>query len=69
MRIKNVLDKWQFVFSVGRDPRTLERGWKLVEFGILKFHSFPHAGDWFGPEHYKGFFTRFVVWLPFDRAY
>lgn len=58
--------KLQFIFSIGRDYRTMLVGWKLVEFGIFKIHTFPQEGEALQKHHYKGFIIRFIMWLPFD---
>lgn len=67
--MKKELDKWQFVFTFGPDIRTMEPGWRLVEFGILKITSYPGQGWMLSKEHYQGFLIRFMVWLPFKRAW
>lgn len=65
-KMKKILNKWQAHFYFGRNHCTDERGWKTVEFGILKFIFLPREGEWMGKEHYKGFFVKFYIWFPVD---
>ncbi len=64
--MKTTLDKWQFVFSAGRDYRTFDRGWKQVAFGFFKLHHLPLEGERLHKGHYKGFFLTFYVWVPIE---
>lgn len=58
--------KWQFHFTFGRDYQTHERGWKMVEFGILNLHLFPEPGEMLQRRHYRGFLLKFYIWFPLD---
>ena len=64
--MKPVLNKWQAVWYFGKDYRTMERGWKQVEFGILNLQHFPESGVMIHKNMYKGFLLRFYIWLPID---
>lgn len=64
--IKKQVNKWQLVFSFGRDFRTMERGWKQVVFGVFNIHRLPEAGMMLHKGFYQGFILRFYIWLPVD---
>ncbi len=66
--IKPILNKWQSTLSLKRNWATMERGWKIFEFGIFKFIQLPDRGVTIGKEDYKGFIIRFAIWFPFDRV-
>jgi hypothetical protein len=65
--MKKVINEWQIHFKFGRDYRTLERGWKIIEFGIIKFINFPKEGFEISKQNYKGFLIRFMAWFPIDK--
>ena len=67
--MKEILNKWQIHFFFGRDFRTLERGWKRLEFGIFKIIKFPEENEMLWNKYYNGFFWRFKIWIPIDFDY
>lgn len=64
--MKKILNEWQIHFRFAHDPARYERGWRQVEFGILKIHTIPDRGDMLTKGNYDGFILRFLLWLPVD---
>ncbi len=67
--MKRITNKWQILFHFKRDLRTLTLGWKEFAFGIVNIQTFPGEAMILTKDHYKGFIIRFMVWLPFDKAF
>lgn len=65
---KPILNKWQTTISLQRDYRTMDRGWKIFEFGIFNLKEIPPQGEMLRSKYYKGFLIRFAIWLPFDMV-
>lgn len=63
---QKILDKWQFVFTHGRDWRYAQLGWRSIWFGVFKLTSLPTEGVAVQKKHYKGFLLKFKLWLPFE---
>lgn len=66
--MKRILNKWQMHWSFGKDPRTMERGWRRIEFAIVNIREFPPEGYKLTRDLYDGFIIKFCAWLPFDSA-
>jgi hypothetical protein len=64
--MKPVINKWQVHFYFGKDWTRYERGWKEVDFGILKIHTLPEQGHQLHKKMYGGFLIRFFIWFPID---
>lgn len=62
--------KWQVgMYFTGRSYNRMDPpGWRIFSFYCLKVHTMPEEGHAMKPEHYHGFWVRFLYWLPFDRA-
>lgn len=68
MKPRKVLNKWQVVFTASSDFRQLRNGWKVADVGIFKLTSLPDDGMVpRSKRHYKGFWLRFLFWIPIDR--
>jgi len=61
-------NKWQVYARFGRDMRSMERGWKRVDFAVLRIHTTPDEGAMLHKKQYHGFWIKFVIWFPIDRA-
>ncbi len=65
--MKKTLNKWQVGVKVKRRMDRVDyMGWKQFQFYVLKFTSFPSMGSVVTKKHFKGFWIRFMFWLPFD---
>ena len=65
--MKKELNKWQTIFSFGRDFVRYERGWKHLVFGVFKFVEFPDdIGERLQKRHYKGFIIDLYVFIPIE---
>jgi hypothetical protein len=64
--MKYLLNKWQTHFYFGKDYTVIERGWKQIEFGIMKFTSYPNEGCKHTKKNYNGFLLKFYMWFPID---
>lgn len=62
------LNKWQMFWFSGTPPEVyrLERGWRYLQFGLVKFTSWPDEGCVFQKKHYNGIWLHLYYWLPFE---
>lgn len=63
---KRVLNKWMIFFNRAPLNHYPTKGWREIEFGIIKLKSFPLEGHVYERNHYKGFWINFSYWLPWE---
>jgi len=64
---KPPLNKWHSHFSFSRDYQRMDRGWKIIVFGILNVHHLPEPGSiLMRKRDYKGFLLRIVFFFPIE---
>ena len=65
--MKKELNKWQIGIEMKRRMDRMDiLGWRQLQFYILKFTSFPPEGSGIIKANYKGFWLKFMFWLPID---
>lgn len=67
MRPAKVIHKWQFVAHVETPAWLYRTGWRFVCLGIFRIHTMPPEGVALSKCHYKGFYLRFRMWVPFEK--
>jgi hypothetical protein len=65
---KREIGKWWFFLAIDRDFIGNYPGWKRFNFAIIKLVSRPPQGSCFTKENYKGFWIKFLFWMPIERT-
>lgn len=65
--LKQILNKWQFLFLITKDYSKIEAGWRVFKLGLVNLKSIPDNSFQLRKENYRGFIIQFRFWFPLEK--